>query len=142
MKWLAWLLGVTVALAAPAQLLSPLDPSKQADVNGKVLDLQRAKVNTIAPALYPTKEAAVTGQRVTTSTVSTTVRSTQMLDFSLRPTTTVPQQNFAAKRAAVSDEVLTLPMQSTPGAAITNRVIDLRTPAGQAELREQLNVRH
>ena len=142
MRWLGLVLGLAVALSARAQLLAPINPAKTAEVNGKVLDLQRVNANTIAPAQYPTKEVAVTGQRIATSIVDTALRPVQLLDLGLRPTSTVPQQNFAAKRAAVSDQVLSFPMQPTPGAAITNRVIDLRTPAGQAELREQLNARH
>ena len=80
MRWLALLLGVAlIVVVARAQVLSPLDPNRQAGVNGKVLDMQGAKVNTVAPALYPTKEATVTGQRVATSTVNTALRPNQFV---------------------------------------------------------------
>ena len=61
------------------------------------------------------------------------------VDFSFINARVMPQQNFTAKRAVVSDQLLEQPFIKTDKAPITERQIKAYTPAGTEELKKQLS---
>jgi len=149
----ALLLAALAALLparSPAQVLqqitNPLDYNKRADVNGKNVTFSDRHYGTVS---YPTRAGSTTSplskgdlqlQRVELNEVNT-----KSVEMSTLSEPVLPQVNFSAKRAAVdkvndqSGRQLDQTKQKPP---ITNRQIRPFTPAGEEELKKQLNTMH
>ena len=94
------------SFSAAAQILKPVDPTKQADdINNKNIDLGDVDLKTISPGMRQTEQSPLSGRKVNLKDVNlseTQLRSLNLSDTSMK---TLPQQNFTAKRAALPDKV-------------------------------------
>jgi hypothetical protein len=134
-----------IAGAAFAKLGEPINTGRIADVSGKRADLPMAEMNTIDLPGTTQPRSNITRQRYNTrvvpmNTVNQPTVSTPIVGTEIRPT---PLANFGPKRPAVSDdrvpaETVTMETVATGKAPITNRVIRVNTPAGEAELVQEL----
>ena len=147
---------LSIALAAllparsPAQILDqikkPFDYSKQADVNNKTVtfgDLHYGTVSQPTRALSttsPLSKGDLQLQRMELNAVNL-----QSIEMSTIPEPVLPQVNFTAKRAAadkVNDRATQQLDQTKQKAPINSRQIRPLTPAGEEELKKQLNTLH
>jgi hypothetical protein len=141
---LALLLTLTAAVAR-AELLRPINSRQKADVNGRVIETKELRPGLVPGRAYSTTRSPLSDKVVTSTTVpivnvapaATIERRT--LRQEQRHYRTVPQQNFTTRRAAQADK----PRQAdktfvTGSAPVKDRVIHATTPAGEAELVEQL----
>jgi hypothetical protein len=133
-----------LAATASAQVLRPVDPSKLAEASGKKADVQTLKLDTLD---QPTRAESTAPQSDKTPNMpawngSRAADISGSLPLEMYPTTTIPHQNFTAKRAVLPDKApSTKPIKSEP-ANINKRVIKPFTPAGAEELKQQLNTPH
>ena len=148
------LLSIALATLLPAlssaqlldQIKKPLDYSKQADVNGKTVTFGDLHYETVS---QPTRAGSTTSplskgdlqlQRMELNEVN--LKSVEM---STASEPVLPQVNFSAKRAAadkVNDQGTRQLDQSKQKAPITGRQIRPLSPAGEEELKKQLNTLH
>ena len=137
------LAAVSVALNVMAQVFRPVDTSKQADVNGKFVALPTVSFQTLPQGSQSFSILSLPGnQPAQASDVQN--KSVDLNAVSL-PTITAPtlsQTNVSLSDVASKDwtqATNALPPQVAP---ITNRVIRAFTPAGEEELKKQLNTPH
>jgi hypothetical protein len=137
------LIAASVTLQAVAQVFRPVDPTKQADVNNKTVTLPGVNFQTLPqgsrsfstltlPVNRPTQATDVQNRSVNLNTVS--------LPMITAPTLTRTNITFSdvagtGKKLGTND----LPTSIAP---ITNRQIRAFTPAGEEELKKQLNELH
>ncbi|MGD0059245.1 MAG: hypothetical protein ABSD58_07485 [Verrucomicrobiia bacterium] len=148
------LLSITLAALLPAlshaqvleQITKPLDYTKQADVNGKNVTFGDLHYGTVS---QPTRAGSTTSpltkgdlqlQRMELNQVNL-----KSVDMSTVPEPVLPQMNFSAKRAAVdkvNDRGARQLDQTRQKAPINSRQIRPLSPAGEEELKKQLNTLH
>ncbi|HUI07209.1 MAG TPA: hypothetical protein VL486_09400 [Verrucomicrobiae bacterium] len=143
------LLAVALVLCSSpcvdAQLLRPIDPSKKADVGNKLVKFGDAQLNTVAQPTLDLPNAELSkGNLKLQNTDTKSVADLESLEFSTVETHVVPQTNFTGKRIATktneaSGKNLDDRQKRAP---ITNRLIRAFTPAGEQELKKQLNEPH
>ena len=127
--------------AAPAQVLRPINPNQRAsDIENKNVQFGNVHLETLTHGTRATKIAPGLGKNASFKNVNLSHVDLKMLSFSDLPMKTLPRQNFMAKRAVLPDKV---PPQEQLGlirtkAPITKREIRAFTPAGEQELRKQL----
>ncbi len=143
------LLAVAIALfPSPrlnAQLLKPIDPNKQADINGKSVSPGEVKFNTLSLPLRDTPNAELSKGNLKLQDADTkNVTDLKSLEFSTVETHVVPKANFTAKRiAAKSSDANNKKLDDAKKKApITGRQIRPFTPGGEEELKKQLNEPH
>ena len=140
MKWLCVILIAGVALSAHGQVLQPIDPTQQADgVSHKFINTEQLTFPATSHPTYPVTDAPLTNKRVEPKMVDTPRVDQSTLHWDEVPTRTLPHQNFAAKRAAQSSINLDQPRVDTGAAPVTRRQIRANTPAGEEDLKKQLN---
>ena len=146
MRFCTCLLLSLVILAgnAGARIGERIDPRKRADINGQTVELPRADLPTLSlPVLRhgtapASRERATPGGKVETHGVEVTT-----LEFDRVETPGVPQPraNFGPKRPVDTRVRVTTGTVPAPAADISPYRIEATTPAGQQELRRQLNRR-
>jgi hypothetical protein len=140
----AWLGIVLLAATASAQMLRPNDLHQRAEASDKNVDLPTLKLETIA---QPTRSEPVSPlsnkmREPAGSVADKMVDIPSSLSYSTVATSTIPHQNFTAKRAVLGDNRPASPTVKTTAAKINQRVIRPLTPAGEEELKKQLNSPH
>lgn len=139
---LCGVLVVIVARPTPAQLVNQIDPTKQADVNGKIISPGTLNLKSVAQPTVNFSQSPRSDERQSFSQVELKGISLQQLQLAPYSTEFVPQQNFAAKRASITEkprDEKTVPLTKAP---IKDRQIRPFTPAGEEELKKQLNEPH
>lgn len=147
MKGLLNLLGLCGALAVAsesvAQLLKPADVNQQAaDVNGKVYKTGNVELKTLTQPQRSFPHAPQSGVRMAPTQLEMKGVTLQQLKLSTLSKETVPLQNFAAKRAVLPEkeqDEKRIPHKTAP---IKDRRLRALTPAGEEELKDQLNKRY
>ncbi len=120
----------------------PVDRTKLADVNGKTVSYSNVPFDTIS---QPTRD--VPGSPLTKGVLKFQGVDLNNVDLSTRDMSTVslpvlPKANFTAKRATAdkqNDQTSKQVDHTTRKAPITDRQIRPFTPAGEEELKKQLN---
>jgi hypothetical protein len=139
--------GIVSPLAS-AQVLKPIDLSKQADVGGKNVNFSDLHFDSVSepthdlPATSPLSKGDL---KLQDADGKDHIVDLKMLDMPTVSTPTLTKANFTAKRAAVDKQVDLVSQQvpqTTQKAAITNRVIRAFTPSGEEELKKQLREPH
>ncbi|MDW8344860.1 MAG: hypothetical protein RMM51_10265 [Verrucomicrobiae bacterium] len=128
-----------------AELLRPIDPQRAAEINGQAVNSRQLTLPTVnVPQYQPrqlSRELPLVPVRVRdVKTVQTPRReAARQLAYPIRPADTRPTQNFTHRSASVPGR---LPVARAPvpsqRAPVSQRVIEATTPAGEAELVEQL----
>lgn len=140
-------LGIALAsVAAPAfaQVLQPIDPRKQADVSRQFVDPARIGLTTLSQPTHqdsrkPTSQRSLQFAPADTRSVDKETLRQPSMTFDTRP---MPHSNFSAQRAPKADLARDTPTVETARAPITDRIINVYTPAGQEELKRQLRLRY
>ena len=146
-------LGLIVSFAAaimvftapvPALILKPIDPTKRADdVNNSNLQLGTAELNTITTDTREMGRSSVSDKAAVLKGDVTGLNrlELQTLDLGSVTKTNLPYKNFAAKRAAITDNARSekdLNDVRQAKAPISQRQIRPFTPGGEEELKKQL----
>jgi len=128
------------------QTIKPLDYSKQADVNGKIVHFDDLHFGTVSqPIRVSSKASPLSKGDLQFQTLELNKLNPNSVQLPTLPQPVLPKVNFAAKRAAVDKAIdqtsrqLELSKQNAP---ITTRVIRPFTPGGEEELKNQLNTPH
>ena len=149
----SWLMiGIASAFLsghARAGLHDRIDTSRTADVSGKTVDMPTVNFDTIGLPTREMRSSPVSNQRhETAGTVemkrvefsTLEMRNVELRNAEMR-THSFPQSNFTPKRAAIPEKQIPVETVPTGSAPVTDRVIRTGSPAGQDELRQQLNRR-
>ena len=145
---LAVILAVLLSAPARAQVLKPIDRTKQADVTDKTVNFENMKFDTLSQPMSVFPRAPLPKDNLKFQDVNQKKAEFNTLGMSTISKTTldqptVAQVNFTAKRAAVdvtSDEDRKRADQTDKKKAqINGRQIKPLNPAGEEELKHQLN---
>lgn len=137
-------LGTLLVGQAGAGVLGQIDPSRSAEINGRMVDLPNANLNTLS---FPNRDLPVSPvssrqhqiqNMIEARTVKLRTLDRQTVET---PTRSLPNANFTAKRAHVSDASVAGETIPTERADVPERIIRTRTPGEQQELMQQLNRR-
>jgi hypothetical protein len=134
-----------LASSALAQVLRPIDPSRLADANSKVVDMPTVNLGTVPqPTAVPQPVSPLSRQlRERGKTVETKAVETHTLPaYSIIPVSVLPHQNFTPKRGIVPANTIPSEQVKTSQAEIEKRVIRPLTPTGIEELKKQLSEPH
>jgi exopolysaccharide biosynthesis protein len=145
---LAPLLAALLSTPVRAQIVKPIDPTKQADVSGKTVSFGDVQFDTLSQPARNFTDSSISKGTVKFQDVDqrkSDIHRQKMdfrtLDMSRVSEPTMTKANFTAKRAAVD-------MSSEPGkqveqtkkkAPISQRQIRPFTPSGEEDLKHQLN---
>ena len=125
---------------AHAGVFTQLDPHKQADVSGQTVEFSTLHFDSVSQPIRTLPVAPVSGQTVDRSqTVATKNVEFNTLDFPGIPSKTRPMTNFTTKRATLDQPLIETGNKITGNAKINPRVIRPLTPAGEQELKDQIN---
>ena len=133
------LLAMSLTASARAQLARPIDPNRQADVNGKIISPGNLNLRNIAQPTVNFSRSPRSDERQSFSQIELKNVDLQQLQLSGYSTQIVPQQNFAAKRAAIAEKTRDEKQFPVTKAPIKDRQIAPLTPTGEEELKKQLN---
>ena len=128
-----------------AQLLKPIDLNQKADIGDKTVKFGNAQLNTISQPTANLPNAELSKGDLKLQNADTkNVTDLKSLEYSTVETHIVPKANFTAKRIALksneaSDKKLNDAQKKAP---ITDRQIRPFTPAGEEEMKKQLNEPH
>lgn len=129
------------------QTIKPLDYSRQADVNGKIIHFDDLHYGTISPPIRGSSTASPLSKGdLQLPTVGMNEIKPNSVGLSTLSQPVLPRVNYTAKRAAASDKPSVQASrqlaQTKQNAPITNRVIRAFAPGGEEELKNQLNTPH
>jgi hypothetical protein len=133
------LIVAAFAVSSHAQLLAPIDFSKQADIGNQSAVLPTLDLNTRVEPFRGLSLSPLSGKEPNLKWFQTHQVDLNTTELSIINLRTMPQQNFTAQRSAVSDQMLVQPFVSTDQAPITDRQIKAYTPTGTEELKKQLS---
>ena len=149
MKLRLALLAVTCAACLSplidAQVFKPIDRTKQADVNNQTVNFSDVQLGTVSPAArdLPRKSPLSKGDlKLQDADVKDKGLDFKTLDMSTVPMAVLPKVNFTPKHAAIDSKNCESKKdldQTKQKAPITDRQIRAFTPAGEEELKKQLN---
>ena len=131
--------------AIDAQVFKPIDRTKQADVSDKTVNFADVPVDTVSPPArdLPRKSPLSKGDlKLQDADVTTKGVDLKSLEMPAVPTEVVPKANVTTKRATVDGKKYEIKKdldQTSQKAPITDRQIRAFTPAGEEELKKQLN---
>jgi hypothetical protein len=136
-----------VSARTDAQILKPIDPTTQADINGKNVSFGNVQFGTISQPTRELPESTTAKGDLKLRDVDWKDKNVDVksLDMSTVSIPVLAKANFRAKRAAVdkvNDEGKKQVGQTKQIAPITARQIRPFTPGGEAELKKQLNEPH
>ena len=127
-----------LALSAVGQVLRPVDPTKQADVGNKSVTFPNVDLNTVTQPQRALGQSSVSDKQLQFDQVRRKNVNLQTLEHGTVETKTLPQANFTAKRAAVTDKTHATENVKLGKAPITDRQIKAFQPGGEEELKQQL----
>lgn len=134
---------VTLSAIAPAgaQWLRPIDPRKQADVSGKMIEADDIELKLLSHPARETPRLSLSGRGLTLKQIHTKAVDLQTLELRTFSTETLPQAHFSAENAAVAGKKAQQAEKhlQQPRAPINSRQIRAFEPAGEEELKKQLN---
>lgn len=133
------LIGAALAADAGAQFIKPIDYRKVADIDTKSATLPTLNPNTQTEPSRTWSILPLSDKQPETKQLQQNQLDMNGVDFPFISTRVLPQQNFTAKRAVVSDQLLDQPFIKTDKAPITSRQIKAYTPQGTEELKKQLS---
>ena len=150
------ILAVFLSSTAHAQIVKPIDVTKQADVSGKTVSFGNVQFDTLSQPMSdlpgsPPSKGVVKFQDVDQKKTDANPKKMDFktLDMSAVSEPTVPKANFAAKRAEVdvpsaetkkqADQAKKQADQARKQAPINDRQIRPFNPAGEEDLKHQLN---
>ncbi len=133
------LIGVALAANAEAQFVKPIDYSKTADIDTKSATLPTLNLNTQAEPSRTLSVLPMSDKQPELKQLQQNQLDMNGVDFTFINTRVLPQQNFTAKRAVVTDQMLEQSFIKTDKAPITSRQIKAYTPQGTEELKKQLS---
>jgi hypothetical protein len=144
---LAVVLAALHPMPAHAQIVKPIDTTKQADVNGKTVNFSDLQFNTITQPTTALPSAPLSKGNLKFQDIYQKKTEFNTLEMSTisKPTLTQPtvaQVNFTTRRADVdvsNDESRKQADQTRKKAPINGRQIRAFTPPGEEELKHQLN---
>ena len=136
---LSGLLALSLVASAGAQFIKPVDYRKEADVDGKSATLPTLNLNTKSEPSHTFSVLPISDKQPELKQLRQNQLDLSDVDLSFINTRVLPQQNFTAKRAVVSDQLLDQPFVTTAKAPITGRQIKAYTPQGTEELKKQLS---
>jgi|SRR5580693_516078 hypothetical protein len=139
---LAVIFAATLSTRARAQIIKPLDRSKQADVNDKTLNFGDAPLGSLSQPMADLPGSPLSKGDLKLQDVDQKKTDFKSLELSTVSTTTLPKGNFTTRRAEAdvpSDETKKQSDQTKKDAPINKRQIKPFTPAGEQELKHQLN---
>ena len=140
---LAVILTVFLSTPAHAQILKPIDTTKQADVTGKTVNFGNVQFGTLSQptSILPSSSPLSNGNLKFQDTDQKKAEfNTLGMPSISRPT--LPQANFSTRRAAADvpcDQARKQAEQTKKKAQINGRQIHPFTPGGEEELKHQLN---
>jgi hypothetical protein len=135
-------LGALLSAPAHAQIIKPLDRSKQADVNDKTLTFGDAPLGSLSQPMADLPGSPLSKGDLKLQDVDQKKSDFKSLELSTVSTTTLPKGNFTTRRAEAdvpSDETKKQSDQTKKDAQINKRQIKPFTPSGEEELKHQLN---
>jgi hypothetical protein len=138
MKMLLLMLVVVPGLAA--QVFKPIDITKQADVNGKKVDMPVLQFPTLTQPTYPVTQSALSDKmREPGQVLPRKLAETKgVLDFpTVTPGATLPGKAFPTTTADVAGKLPPATSVPTQGADIPTLKISPFTPAGEEQLKDQ-----
>ena len=128
------------SVSAAAQIIKPIDPGKRADdINHKIIDLGNVNLGTISTGMRQTTRSSLSDKNAHFNGVNLSDVELRSLNLSGVQMKALPQQNFTAKRAAVSGQMHREAEVKTVKAPIKDRQIRAFTLAGEEELKKQLH---
>jgi hypothetical protein len=133
------LIGVALAASARAQLIKPIDYRKEADIDTKSANLPALNLHTQTEPSRTLSVLPFSNKQPELKQLQQNQLDLNGVDFSFINACVLPQQNFTAKRAVISDQLLDQPFITIPRAPITSRQIKAYTPQGTEELKKQLS---
>ena len=139
---LAVVLTGLVSPRVDAQFLKPIDPTKQADVNGKSVNYGDVQFDSLPQRTTEMSGAPLSKGDLKFQDLDQKRTTSKTLEMSIVSMPTLSKANFTAKRAAIdtpSDETKKQAEQTKQKAKINERQIRAFTPAGEEELKRQLN---
>jgi archaellum component FlaD/FlaE len=133
-----------VLLSAPAraQLIKPIDRTKQADVNDKSLSFGDLQFNNLSQPMSDLPGSALSKGDLKLQDTEQKKADLKMLEMHTVTTSSLPSANFTTRRAeadVTSDETKKQSEQTKKEAQIKDRQIKPFTPSGEEELKHQLN---
>ena len=134
--------GLAVGASRAADFLRPVDPGRQAEIDGMDIDAGDLDLRSIPQPTRSTPVVTDAGKKAPTSDVTLSETTLRTVRFNSVTLTDVPRQNFSAKRAQANDQVRRDREVAKANARITDRQIRPHTPAGEQELKDQLNLRY
>jgi hypothetical protein len=134
------LIGVALAANAGAQLIKPIDYHKIADIDTESATLPTLNLGTQAEPSRTLSVLPLSQKQPELKQLNQNQLDLNNADFSFINSRVLPQQNFTAKRAVVTDQLLDQPFIKTDKAPIASRQIKAYTPQGAEELKKQLSV--
>ena len=135
------LITASVTLSTVAQVFRPVDPSKQAEVNGKTVTLPSVNFQTLPQGSRSFSILSLPGNQpaqaddVQNKSVDLNVVSLPTITAPTLSKTNIVFSDVAGKKLDTKD-------LSTAIAPITNRQIRAFAPGGEEELKKQLNTPH
>jgi len=143
------ILAVFLSSTAHAQIVKPIDVTKQADVNGKTVSFGNVQFDTLSQPTRDLPGSPLSKGDVRYQDVDQKKKDFKTLDMSTVSEQTVPKANFTAKRADVdvpspetrkqADQAKKQADQARKQAPINDRQIRPFNPAGEEDLKHQLN---
>jgi hypothetical protein len=134
--------AVLVSSPVYAQIVKPLDRTKQADVNDKTLNYGDLQFNNISQPMSDLPGSALSKGDLKLQDADQKKADLKMLEMHTVTTSSLPGSNFTTRRAEVdvtSDETRKQSEQTRKKAQINERQIKPFTPTGEEELKHQLN---
>ncbi len=140
---LAVIFAASLFTPVHAQVLKPLDLTKQADVNNKTVDFGEVQFNSLSqPMSVLPGGSPLSKGNLKFQDLSQKKTDFNTLEMSTISKPTLPKANFTTRRAEIdvtSDVAKKQSDQTTKKAHINERQIRPLTPAGEEELKRQLN---
>ena len=140
---LAVILAASLSAPAHAQIVKPIDPTKLADVNNKTVNFGDAQFDTLSqPTRMLPSSSPLSKGNLKFQDTDQKKAEFNTLEMSTISRPTLPKANFTTRRAAVnmtSDVPRKQAEQTKKTAQINGRQIHPFTPAGEEELKHQLN---
>jgi hypothetical protein len=136
------ILAAMLSMPVHAQIIKPLDRSKQADVNDKTLNFGDAPLGSLSQPMVELPGSPLSKGDLKLQDVDQKKTDFKSLELSTVSTATLPKGNFTTRRAEAdvpSDETRRQSDQTKKNAPINGRQIKPFTPAGEQELKHQLN---
>jgi hypothetical protein len=144
-RYLLGLCSVLVIVAASravAQGFKPIDRTKQADVNGKIISPDNLNLKNVAQPTRSFWQSPRSDERQSLPQVDLKNVDLQQLRLAGYSTEILPQQNFTAKRAAITEKPRVEKDVQHTKAPIKDRQLHPFAPGGEEELEKQLNKPH